>query len=153
MPIGCRDGTIRRRFCGTDGEDQVHAKTGSLRISVALSGYLINPYDQQRYLFSFIANRPGIDQPATRQAVDDAVVLFAAPNLLQPEVSMTGNIVVFTWPASAGQKYRLQFKESLSDVPWQTLGADITAMGTTVSARDASMGAQSQRFYRVFPVN
>ena len=153
MPIGCRDGTIRRRFCGTDGEDQVHAKTGSLRISVALSGYLINPYDQQRYLFSFIANRPGIDQPATRQAVDDAVVLFAAPNLLQPEVSMTGNIVVFTWPASAGQRYRIQFKESLSDVPWQTLGADITAMGTTVSARDASMGDHSQRFYRVFPVN
>jgi D-alanyl-D-alanine carboxypeptidase/D-alanyl-D-alanine-endopeptidase (penicillin-binding protein 4) len=153
LPIGCREGTIRRRFCGTDGEDQVHAKTGSLRTSVALSGYLINPYDQQRYLFSFIANRPSIEQPATRQAIDNAVVLFAAPRLLHPEVSMSDNVAVFTWPASAGQEYRIQFKESLSDVPWQTLGADITATGTTVSARDASMEAQSQRFYRVFPVN
>ena len=153
LPVGCRDGTIRRRFCGTDAEDQIHAKTGSLRTSIALSGYLINPYDQQRYLFSFIANRPTIDQTATRRAIDEAVVLFAAPKVLRPEVTMTDSTVLFTWSASAGQKYRIQFKESLSDAPWQTLGADITAKGVVVSARDASLGVGAQRFYRVFPVN
>ena len=153
LPVGCRDGTIRRRFCGTDAEEQVHAKTGSLRTSIALSGYLINPYDQQRCLFSFIANRSSIDQTATRQAIDEAVVLFAAPKLLQPQVTMTEGAVLFNWDASAGQKYRIQFKQSPADAQWQTLGADITATGTTVSVRDASLGAAAQRFYRLFRVN
>ena len=153
LPVGCRDGTIRRRFCGTDAEDQVHAKTGSLRTSIALSGYLINPYDKERYLFSFIANRASIDQSATRQAIDDAVVLFAAPKLLRPDASMTGDAVVFTWPATPAQKYRVQFKESLSETQWHTLGADINAKGVTTSVRDASLGSAAQRFYRVFPVN
>jgi serine-type D-Ala-D-Ala carboxypeptidase/endopeptidase (penicillin-binding protein 4) len=153
LPVGCRDGTIRRRFCDTDGADQVHAKTGSLRSSIALSGYLINPYDHQRYLFSFIANRPNIDQSATRQAMDDAVVLFAAPKLLRPAVTMSNRVVSFTWPTTVGQKYRIQFKNGLSDPRWQTLGADITAAGTTVSASDAGPGGGLQHFYRIFPVN
>src|ERR1019366_9196548 len=70
LPIGCVDGTIRRRFCGTDGAKEVHAKTGSLRISIALSGYLNNPHDDQRYFFSFLANGTNLDQTATRQAID-----------------------------------------------------------------------------------
>ena len=153
LPIGCRDGTIRRRFCGTDGESQVHAKTGSLRISIALSGYLINAYDHQRYLFSFIANRPNIDQAGTRQAIDHAVVLFGAPKLVRPEVSMTSNTVTFTWAASPGQKYRVQFKNSLSDAQWQTLGSDVTATNTRAITSDPSLGTAAQRFYRLLLVN
>jgi D-alanyl-D-alanine carboxypeptidase/D-alanyl-D-alanine-endopeptidase (penicillin-binding protein 4) len=42
LPIGCVDGTISGRFCGTDGSGQVHAKTGSLSNSIAHSGYIIN---------------------------------------------------------------------------------------------------------------
>jgi D-alanyl-D-alanine carboxypeptidase len=153
LPIGCRDGTIRRRFCGTEGANQVHAKTGSLRIAIALSGYLINPYDQQRYLFSFLANRPSIDQAATRQAMDDAVVLFAAPTLVRPEVSLMNGAATFTWTTSVGKKYRLQFKDSLSDSQWQTLGSDITATAATVSTADAGLGVSPQRFYRLIAAN
>jgi D-alanyl-D-alanine carboxypeptidase len=153
LPIGCQDGTIRRRFCGTDGANQVHAKTGSLRSAIALSGYLINRYDQHRYLFSFLANRPGIDQSATRQAIDNAVALFAAPKLVIPEVSLVNGAATFTWMTGAGKKYRLEFKNSLSDPQWQTLGSDILATAATVSTADADLGVASQRFYRLVEVN
>ena len=79
LPIGCVDGTIGGRFCGTDGSGQVHAKTGSLSIAIALSGYINNKYDNRRYLFSFISNTSGtIDDANTRQAIDDCVVLMGA---------------------------------------------------------------------------
>jgi D-alanyl-D-alanine carboxypeptidase len=153
LPIGCVDGTIRRRFCGTDGAKEVHAKTGSLRTAIALSGYVNNLYDEQRYLFSFIANRTNIDQTATRQAMDNAVVVFSGPfRVVHPEVSWTDSTVTFTWPASPGHSYQVQFKQTLSDPAWQTLGADITATGTTASGSDPNFGGMPQRFYRIWLV-
>ena len=92
LPIGCVDGTLRRRFCGTDGAKEVHAKTGSLRTAISLSGYVNNPFDDQRYRFSFLANRTNIDQSATRQAMDNCVALFSGPfRIVQPQVSWTGS--------------------------------------------------------------
>jgi D-alanyl-D-alanine carboxypeptidase len=153
LPIGCVDGTIRRRFCGTDGANEVHAKTGSLRTSIALSGYVNNQRDDQRYLFSFIANQTNIDQTTTRQAIDDSVVLFCGPfRVVKPQVTWTGSTVAFTWPATLGRTYRVQFKHTLSDPDWQTLGSDITATSTTASSTDASFGGVSQRFYRIWLV-
>jgi D-alanyl-D-alanine carboxypeptidase len=153
LPIGCVDGTIRRRFCGTDGANEVHAKTGSLRTSIALSGYVNNQHDDQRYLFSFIANQTNIDQTATRQAIDDAVVLFSGPfRVVQPQVSWTGGTVGFSWPAIPGHRYRVQFKRTLSDPDWQTLGPDITAENQTASASDSGLGGMPQRFYRIWQV-
>jgi hypothetical protein len=150
LPIGCVDGTIRRRFCGTDGEREVHAKTGSLRSAISLSGYVNNVYDDQRYLFSFIANRTNIDQTATRQAIDNAVVLFSGPfRVVQPQVSWADSAVTFTWPASPGHSYRVQFKNTLSDPSWETLGSDITAASTTASGTDPGFGGVPQRFYRI----
>ena len=153
LPIGCVDGTIRRRFCGTDGEKAVHAKTGSLRTAISLSGYVNNQYDDQRYLFSFIGNRTNIDQTATRQALDNSVVLCGGPfRVLQPQVSWTGGSVAFTWPASPGHSYRVQIKHALSDPDWQTLGSDIIATDTTASASDPGFGGVPQRFYRIWLV-
>jgi D-alanyl-D-alanine carboxypeptidase len=153
LPIGCVDGTIRRRFCGTDGEKEVHAKTGSLRTAIALSGYVNNRYDEQRYFFSFIANRTNIDQTAARQAIDNSVVLFGGPfRVVQPQVSWTNSAVAFTWPASPGHSYRVQFKNTLSDLEWQTLGAEITATNTTASGSDPGLGGVPQRFYRIYLV-
>jgi hypothetical protein len=153
LPIGCVDGTIRRRFCGTDGANEVHAKTGSLRTSIALSGYVNNQHDDQRYLFSFIANQTNIDQTATRQAIDDSVVLFSGPfRVVQPQVSWTGGTVGFSWPAIPGHRYQVQFKRTLSDPDWQTLGPDITAENQTASASDSGLGGMPQRFYRIWQV-
>jgi D-alanyl-D-alanine carboxypeptidase/D-alanyl-D-alanine-endopeptidase (penicillin-binding protein 4) len=154
LPIGCVDGTIRRRFCGTAGEKEVHAKTGSLRIAISLSGYINNLYDDQRYLFSLIANRTNIDQTATRQTIDNSVVLFGGPfRLVQPQVGWTSNIVAFTWAASPGRKYRVQFKNSLSDPAWQTLGGDVAATNTSAAKVDSMPSGVLQRFYRVLWVD
>ena len=154
LPIGCVDGTIRRRFCGTDGEKEVHAKTGSLRTAISLSGYVNNLHDDQRYLFSLIANRTNIDQAATRRAIDNSVVVFGGPfRLVQPQVSWTTNTVAFTWEASPGRSYRVQFKSTLSDPAWQTLGADVTATNTRAAKLDSMPSGIRQRFYRVLWVN
>ena len=153
LPIGCVDGTLRRRFCGTDGEKAVHAKTGSLRTAIALSGYIDNRYDGQRYLFSFIANRTNINATATRQAIDHSVVLSASPfRLMQPQVSWTTNAVAFTWAASPGHNYRVQFKNTLSDPAWQTLGSEVNATNMTASGSDPGFSGVPQRFYRILLV-
>lgn len=91
LPIGCVDGTLGDRFCGTDGSGRVHAKTGSLSITISLSGYVDNKYNGVRYFFSFLVNNAaGIDQTDTRQALDDAVNVFAGviPTTID---SYTGN--------------------------------------------------------------
>ncbi len=87
LPIGCVDGTIDNRFCKTDGAGNVHAKTGSLRISADLAGYVDNPHDHKRYLFAFLSNNTTtnrMDLKTTRQAIDDAVNVLAAPNVSAP---------------------------------------------------------------------
>ena len=74
LPVACTDGTLAHRFCETDAAGKVHAKTGTLRVCAALSGYVENTDGTPRYLFSFIANNPGsIDLPRTRQTIDEAV--------------------------------------------------------------------------------
>lgn len=149
LPIGCVDGTIGRRFCGTPAAKHVHAKTGSLGTAISLSGYLDNQFDHQRYLFSFIGNAPRIDQTATRQAIDKAVALFAAPPSAQPLISLSNNVVTLTWAAVEGAKYRLQFKDRLSEPVWQTEGAEITATRTGSMKVDAVFEGVPQRFYRI----
>jgi D-alanyl-D-alanine carboxypeptidase len=149
LPVGCVDGTIRRRFCGTPGAGQVHAKTGSLGTAISLSGYLDNKFEHRRYLFSFIGNAPRIEQTATRQAIDQAVVLFAAPPSAQPQISLSNNVVTLTWAAVAGASYRLEFKERLSDPVWQRAGPDITAAQAGMMKVDAVFEGAPQRFYRI----
>ncbi len=113
LPIGCVDGTISSRFCGTDGSGTVHAKTGSLSISIALSGYIDNKYDKRRYYFSFIANRTSIDQAATRDAIDACVVLIAEEKV-SPQLTLVtnvgdGNSLKISWsdPNSIRTGYRV----------------------------------------------
>jgi D-alanyl-D-alanine carboxypeptidase len=154
LPIGCVDGTIRSRFCGTDGEKEVHAKTGSLRISIALSGYLHNQYDGQRYLFSFLSNRTNIDQTATRNVIDNAVARVCGPfRMLQPEVTWAKDQVAFRWPTTPGCVYRIEFKDRLSEPEWHVLGTEITATANSVARAAPMPSAMEQRFYRVLWVN
>lgn len=80
LPISCTDGTIAHRFCGTPAAGIVHAKTGTLRVCAALSGYVAKPDGSPRYFFSIIANDPeGINLANARQTIDDAVIELALP--------------------------------------------------------------------------
>src|SRR5690606_30575620 len=72
---------------------RVHAKTGSLSSTISLSGYIDNQYDNRRYYFSFKANRSSIDQTATRNAIDECVVLLGARGTpLCPQILSVTNI-------------------------------------------------------------
>lgn len=74
LPVSCTDGTLAHRFCGTEAAGKVHAKTGTLRISTSLSGYVENPDGTPGYIFSFIANNQGvIDQDGAHKTIDGAV--------------------------------------------------------------------------------
>lgn len=78
LPISCTDGTLIHRFCGTEAAGKVHAKTGTLRVCAALSGYVAKPDGSPRYFFSIIANNPRrIDLAIARQTIDDAVTELA----------------------------------------------------------------------------
>jgi hypothetical protein len=63
-------------------------------------------------------------------------------------IGRTNNIVTLKWSAIAGQRYRLQYKASLSSGTWLNLGSIISATTNNVAASD-TVGANTQRFYRV----
>ncbi len=75
LPIGCRDGTLKRRFCGTPAEGRVLAKTGTLSGVRALSGYTETTSGRTVW-FSF--QLTGVkDGGRALAAVDRAVVALA----------------------------------------------------------------------------
>lgn len=75
LPIAGVDGTIRRRMKGTPAENNVRAKTGSLRYANSLSGYVTTAAGE-RLAFSFMLNRN--TSPAARAARDELDELAVA---------------------------------------------------------------------------
>ncbi len=76
-----------------------------------------------------------------------ALLTVVAPPVFQT-ITKTNTTLTLTWSASAGQRYRLQFKPDLGLVNWTNLGGFITATGSTVTASDV-LGTNVGRFYRV----
>lgn len=79
LPAPGEPGTLRNRLTGLGGEDRLRAKTGYVRYSYALSGYLRSSADE-RLAFSILLNnanrQPG--QPSPRVAVDRIAEKLAA---------------------------------------------------------------------------
>ncbi len=75
LPIGCRDGTLVRRFCGTAAEARVSAKTGTLSGVRALAGYTRTASGRDVW---FAFQLTGVSDPARAlAAMDRAVVVLA----------------------------------------------------------------------------
>lgn len=107
LPIAGVDGTLAGRMTGTL-RGKVFAKTGTLPSSgsVALSGIIQHPIDNQRYFFSIFTNTDAIlaggtgaiDTTLTRSAMDDSLTAAAAINppatvdLLSTRLLSNGNI-------------------------------------------------------------
>ena len=72
---------------------------------------------------------------------------------------VTGGVPTFTFPTVAGFKYRLVFKNELSDATWQALlvppefsspeGWSATSTGASMSIADPEIAGRAQRFYRL----
>jgi hypothetical protein len=63
-------------------------------------------------------------------------------------VKESNGLITFTWSASAGRAYQLQYSSDLSPTDWLSLGNTITATNRTMSSSDI-LGADRQRFYRL----
>ncbi|MEM9188037.1 MAG: D-alanyl-D-alanine carboxypeptidase [Myxococcota bacterium] len=71
---GADPGTLRNRLGGADTRGRVFGKTGTLNVSIALSGILHNRYDGRPYYFSLLANDLTRElQTAVRGAFDRIV--------------------------------------------------------------------------------
>jgi D-alanyl-D-alanine carboxypeptidase/D-alanyl-D-alanine-endopeptidase (penicillin-binding protein 4) len=71
LPIAGVDGTIRTRMRGTPAANNVHAKTGTLNMVRAMSGY-VTTRDGRTLLFSLLANHftvPTRDVDALHEAI------------------------------------------------------------------------------------
>ena len=99
LPIAGVDGTIRRRMKNTPAENNVHAKTGTLRWVNALSGYVTTAAGE-KLVFSLMLNR--YDPPLNRKRtdeLDDIAVMLArftgrTDEPLEKKFSALGTLVV-----------------------------------------------------------
>ena len=74
------------------------------------------------------------------------VVVVPAP-ALQP-LTFSNGAAQLTWNAVAGQRYRVQYKSSLTAANWTDLAPNVTASGASVSVADAPRSG-SQGYYRI----
>ncbi len=75
LAVGCRDGTLKDRFCGTPASGRVSAKSGTLKGVRTLSGYTVTRSNRKVW-FSFMLVGAGNGTEA-RRAIDRAVVAIA----------------------------------------------------------------------------
>ena len=80
------DGTLEDRLRGTPAQGNAHAKTGSLRITAALSGY-VDSADDQVLAFAIITNGDPVDYWSTGKAHDKLVAALARAWLREPALS------------------------------------------------------------------
>jgi D-alanyl-D-alanine carboxypeptidase/D-alanyl-D-alanine-endopeptidase (penicillin-binding protein 4) len=77
LPIAGVDGSLRRRMKGTPAEGKVLAKTGTLRWTTALSGY-VTSLAGERLAFSLILNRfPAAPGRSASRELDEIAELLA----------------------------------------------------------------------------
>jgi hypothetical protein len=74
-----------------------------------------------------------------------------APRISQVNVA-TNNTVNFTFSATSGVQYRVQYEGALSDPQWLGLGTDIIARSNAVPVSDAVTNGAVRRYYRVLQV-
>jgi hypothetical protein len=82
-----------------------------------------------------------------QRAVGNFVYLNEFPVILSIEVS--NGAATITWLSIPNRTYRVQFTQDMATGSWTDLQLDVTAMGTTSTKVDNTVGASGQRFYRV----
>jgi hypothetical protein len=95
----------------------------------------------------------------TVRATDNGVPFFASATraftvIVAPPPQLTGitrpiaGSLSLTWATIPGKTYRVEYKNDLHPGPWQPLGTDRTATGTSLTIID-NIGNLPNRFYRI----
>lgn len=79
LPVGGRDGSLKRRFRGTPLEGRIFAKTGTVQGVNALSGFM-EASSGQTLVFSVIANERPADADSVIPVIDRLLLDIAAAN-------------------------------------------------------------------------
>ncbi len=78
---------------------------------------------------------------------DISVVPVAAP--VFQSVKRTNSVITFTWSATTGLVYQVQYKTNLHATNWINQGNAVSATNSTITATDVIAAGPAQRFYRV----
>jgi hypothetical protein len=95
---------------------------------------------------TFLVVSQGFGNGANR-TVGNLVSLDDLPVITR--ITKTGGSVTVTWNAIIGRTYRVQFKSDVAGATWTDLSGDVTAVSTTASKTDSTIGSAARRFYRV----
>jgi hypothetical protein len=76
------------------------------------------------------------------------IVPASGPPVFQSILLQRPNLLTFTWTASAGESYQVQYKTNLTQAGWANLGAPLATTNSAATASDA-VGPDQRRFYRV----
>jgi hypothetical protein len=112
--------------------------TGSQSNCLSVANVLVS--DAGNYQV-FVTNSWGF---ASSEVVSLTVVL---PPVFET-VTQTGDMILFTWGATAGLIYQVQYKTDLNQDHWNTLGSPVAATNSTGTASD-TLRLDAQRFYRI----
>ncbi|MGA2177568.1 MAG: protease pro-enzyme activation domain-containing protein [Verrucomicrobiota bacterium] len=94
---------------------------------------------------------PGGRLPDYQVTIVDGTLTILAPVLPVFQAAFqSGNRIAFSWAATAGANYQVQYNSCLTATNWADLGGPITATNATVTVTDPVTDAQ--RFYRVLQV-
>lgn len=126
MSISGYDGTYGGRLVTDDAKGRVCAKSGTLRDTIAGSGFFVNAQDGRTYAFSIIINEVRQKAP-TRQAIDRIVRVFLgdnygtkrpkSPEMLAFTKNTNGQVSAAWAPVDGVSHYRIY--ESLDGNRWQ----------------------------------
>lgn len=116
LAIAGARGTLASRLGGPDTAGRFFGKTGTLRDTIALSGYLFHRHDGRRYAFAALVNDV-TSQTGTRDALDAMVAALAddlrgtgprppSPVLASVVNDGTGSSITITWrPVEGADAY------------------------------------------------
>jgi hypothetical protein len=147
--------TLSFMISATDPEG--HGFSFSLEGAVP-SGAAINASNGS---FMWTPSQPGTNAISVRvtdngvppaSATRTFTVVVAPPPQLTGITRPVAGSLSLTWGTIPGKTYRVEYKNGLHAGPWQLLGSERTAAGTTLTIAD-DIGAHSQRFYRIVIVD
>jgi len=100
---------------------------------------------------------------ATNILIFTTLGLPPTPVLAGSAISFSGGLPAFTFATPPGYKYRLVYKDTLTNVSWLPViappnfpapsGWSATSTGGNMSLTDTNAAGQSQRFYRLETAN
>ncbi len=88
LAVGGLDGTLRTRFYALTSRRSVHAKTGTLREVVALSGYVFGPDQRTGVSFSFLVSGISGQHGEARKRIDALVLEISDTLWARPVVAI-----------------------------------------------------------------